>query len=144
MCGLGMLFGPRDRETKKTLALFMFMRAAEVMVNVLVSRTPKAQELLQTCYSFPTSGYFLLCWFLHFTSTSTQLPLELQLQLQLQLQGGERLASVLGECRRPPDVGVVSASVLGLDYGTNGKRANLPSEYLYIYIYTCICIYIYI
>jgi hypothetical protein len=37
-CGLGMLFGPGDRETKKTLALFMFMRAAEVMVKVWVEK----------------------------------------------------------------------------------------------------------
>jgi hypothetical protein len=38
MCGFGMLFGPQDRETKKTLALFMFMRAAEVMVKVWVEK----------------------------------------------------------------------------------------------------------
>jgi hypothetical protein len=33
-----MLFGPRDRETRKTLALFVFMRAVEVTVRVWAAK----------------------------------------------------------------------------------------------------------
>ena len=37
-CGLGMIMGPQDRETKKTLALFMAIRALEVQAKIFAHK----------------------------------------------------------------------------------------------------------
>jgi hypothetical protein len=56
MCGLGMALGPDDRETRKTLALFMFIRAFEMEVRIWVEKgwlpnIPNADVLLMALSS---------------------------------------------------------------------------------------------
>jgi hypothetical protein len=62
-CGLGMAMGPSDRETKKTLALFMFIRAFEMEVKIWVEKgwvpnIPNADVLLMSL----SSAQILWAW----------------------------------------------------------------------------------